>query len=639
MGQEMNQGGEKGRKRTTEGKTLAELLEREGPFSPARVFAWMEPAVRQLAREHGEGRVHGGITPACIIIYHQLWYCFPLSDERRKNFSIWEKGQEKGQLTAGRRQNTQGADADRSQGWKALEEKMEQKETGPWSDVYSLCAVMYAAITGRPPENAADRMSGAELRPPSQLGIQIDETQEAALMKGLALLRKDRWQDGGELYRALYADSVSENTEAGVQPLRKAGSETEERKPAVKHGKTGLIISAGILAAAVLLVLLIRGISGSRPAEGGHTYTASAVHNGTVQEEEPSEIESQETETGTEEVQTESETAGNQKNMLMADSAEYVDDKSVILGTDIPCESVITVTFLDSLADRPEEYWDVSAAGDGSVAAWAEENGEGYDLYIGAEGRVTANPDCSDLFANCVNLRKIDFQDHFDTSQAVDMNSMFYDCISLAELDVSSFDTSQVTDMRWMFYNCEGLEELDAGSFHTGRVTSMQSMFAGCRRLVNLNVSSFDTSQVTVMSNMFKGCEVLNGLDVSNFDTSQVTTMHDMFSMCNGLTELDISGFDTSQVKNISWMFYNCFRLTALDVSGFDTSQVTDMSYMFYGCQNLEQVDVSGFDTSRVTDFRSMFENCRDLAELDISGFDMSSMEFDDDMLAGTRWE
>lgn len=40
----------------------------------------------------------------------------------------------------------------------------------------------------------------------------------------------------------------------------------------------------------------------------------------------------------------------------------------------------------------------------------------------------------------------------FDTSRVTDMSGMFYDCKSLAWVDLGSFDTSWVEDMDTMFF-------------------------------------------------------------------------------------------------------------------------------------------------------------------------------------------
>ena len=45
----------------------------------------------------------------------------------------------------------------------------------------------------------------------------------------------------------------------------------------------------------------------------------------------------------------------------------------------------------------------------------------------------------------------------FDTSNVIDMSSLFNACTSLKSIDVSGFDTSSVTNMNYMFQNCSSL--------------------------------------------------------------------------------------------------------------------------------------------------------------------------------------
>ncbi|NUG67775.1 BspA family leucine-rich repeat surface protein [Lactobacillus mellis] len=238
---------------------------------------------------------------------------------------------------------------------------------------------------------------------------------------------------------------------------------------------------------------------------------------------------------------------------------------------------------------------------------------------------VIANQNSRGLFSFLYNLKTIQGLENLDTSQVTDMSYMFFTCMELTNLDLSSFDTSQVTDMSAMFFNnCYGLTSLDVSHFNTSRVTNMDRMFGSCPSLLNLDVSHFDTSQVTNMSNMFLNCFGLTSLDVSHFDTSQVTNMSNMFNNCLRLTSLDVSHFNTSKVTDMKEMFASCGNLTNLDVSHFDTSKVTDMSQMFYSCSNLPSLNVSHFDTSQVTSMSWMFRYCGRLTNIDVSGFDTS---------------
>ena len=141
------------------------------------------------------------------------------------------------------------------------------------------------------------------------------------------------------------------------------------------------------------------------------------------------------------------------------------------------------------------------------------------------------------------------------------MKSMFYNCESLSQLDVSGFDTKNVKDMSHMFYGCKLLTKLDVSEFDTGKVTNMKSMFYACKSLSKLDVSGFDTRNVTDMSWMFHTCKSLTQINLSNFNTTKVTTLRNLFMACESLIKVDLSSFDTRNVTDTSGVLYACKAL------------------------------------------------------------------------------
>ena len=236
-----------------------------------------------------------------------------------------------------------------------------------------------------------------------------------------------------------------------------------------------------------------------------------------------------------------------------------------------------------------------------------------YNLYIASEAPIFASSDCSNMFSKFENLKSIEFNNNFNTSNVTNMSHMFSDCSSLTSLDLGSFNTANVTNMVGMFYKCSSLEKLDLSSFNTSNVTEMNSMFNNCSSLTILNLSNFNTTNVTNMSDMFAGCSSLTSLNLSSFNTSNVTSMSYMFCNCSSLTSLDLSSFNTSNVTDMREMFVNCESLTSLDLSNFNTAKVTNMFYIFANCKSLTNLDLSNFNTSNVTNMECMFYNCSKL--------------------------
>ena len=215
------------------------------------------------------------------------------------------------------------------------------------------------------------------------------------------------------------------------------------------------------------------------------------------------------------------------------------------------------------------ESWDISEKQNGSVIAYAEDDGTGagtYKVTIGGEGSIIANTNMQQYFDGFQICTIMDLS-YLNTSLTTDMSSMFGSvagvilgtnnkCLNTIIFG-NYFDTSNVTKMQAMFMYCESLVNVDLTNFNTSKVTNMAQMFFRCNNLLELDLGNFDTSNVIYMNQMFGGCESLTNLDLTTFSTSIVIAMFGMFENCYSLTELDLTSFDTSSVTNYSDMFQN----------------------------------------------------------------------------------
>ncbi len=242
---------------------------------------------------------------------------------------------------------------------------------------------------------------------------------------------------------------------------------------------------------------------------------------------------------------------------------------------------------------------------------------------------------CHEWFSGGVFIEDIEGLEYLDTSEATDMESMFFGCSSLTNIDLSTFNTEKVTSMREMFSYCQSLQLLDPSNFTTTGVTDMQGMFNGCSSLKWIDLTGFDTSNVTDMYSMFTNCSTLKSLDLSTFSTDKVTNMANLFSGCSSLTELIMPKFTTASVTDtgMQGMFNGCSALTALDISKFNTDNVTDMSDMFRGCSALTELDLTNYNTAAVTNMQGMFNGCTSLVTIFAgSGFSIDNVTNDTDM-------
>ena len=328
---------------------------------------------------------------------------------------------------------------------------------------------------------------------------------------------------------------------------------------------------------------------------------------------------------------------------VITNTESNISPTSKFLNTEVPRQNITTLKVVDNL-DIPEgaTVVDVSKNNDNTIKMWyngADANGN-YDITIGSNNTIYANPSSFELFSNLTNVTSIDlsnmdtsgttnmsnmfsdntsltnitFGDNFNTANVINMSGMFKNCTILKTIDLSSFDTSNATIFASMFMNCQGLQNLDLKSFNTGNVTSMLNMFYNCSSLTSLDLSSFNTSNVERMEAMFYNCSSLTSLDLSNFDTSKITDMTYMFNRCKSLTSINLSSFDTSNVSSLYDTFAGLTSLKVLDLSSFDTSKVTNIGRMFLNSNNLVTIYVSDlWNISNVTAASRMFEGCTSL--------------------------
>ena len=264
--------------------------------------------------------------------------------------------------------------------------------------------------------------------------------------------------------------------------------------------------------------------------------------------------------------------------------------------TDYYRTKIISATFLDNnnVPDNAAESWDVSEDGKGGVKAWIVPNSEDntkYDLYIGAKDGVIANEDSGYLFYNFRDLKEINFNNNYDTSNVTDMSSMFAWCTNIETIDISSFNTSNVTNMNNMF----SMYDNNNNTVINNKLTNI--IFG----------DNFDTSNVTDIFQMFTGCENLTQIDVENWNTSNVRNMSSTFAYCKGLTTLDLSKWNTSKVIIMAWLFDECDKLIELDISNFNTENVTTFYQMFKGCHNLDELNLCSFNTQNISNSENMF--------------------------------
>ena len=171
------------------GTDLWVYLRNRGKMSSNELFPKLRPIIQALGEIHNHGIIHRDIKPQNIML---------MANGKLKLLDFGaarEFGGDKS-LTA-----------ILSPGFAPEEQYRRKGKQGPWTDVYALCATIYYCLTKAVPEDARDRAmeDDDELAAPSKLGAIMSKSEEAAIMRGLSIRSKDRFQSMRELEDALFS--------------------------------------------------------------------------------------------------------------------------------------------------------------------------------------------------------------------------------------------------------------------------------------------------------------------------------------------------------------------------------------------------------------------------------------------------
>ena len=132
-----------------EGETLARILARRGTLPEEDMHAIIRPLLKPLELVHSMGFVHQDIRPSVIVlradgspVLLDLGACQRTLGSARQTFNDRKQSVNLSKPSAG---------------FSALELYSDRGRLGPWTDIYSLGAVMYNCLTGQPPPDAPSR--------------------------------------------------------------------------------------------------------------------------------------------------------------------------------------------------------------------------------------------------------------------------------------------------------------------------------------------------------------------------------------------------------------------------------------------------------------------------------------------------
>lgn len=244
-----------------EGTSFQEYIRDHGGKIP-----WQEaekillPVMDALEAVHKKGIVHRDVTPDNIYLTEDG--TVKLLDFGAARYSLGDR--------------SRSLDVVLKHGFAPKEQYTRHGRQGPYTDVYTVAASFYYAVTGRKPPDSIDRMEEDDLVPPRSLGVDIPVEVEDALLKGLGVQPADRYQNMTEFKEALLPEQEKEpEEEPGIRKEGQEKSPQQEEMPSgdirIEKKKFGIILgcAAGGAALIVLAVCFIIFLAGGSSGGSG----------------------------------------------------------------------------------------------------------------------------------------------------------------------------------------------------------------------------------------------------------------------------------------------------------------------------------------------------------------------------------
>lgn len=220
------------------------------------------------------------------------------------------------------------------------------------------------------------------------------------------------------------------------------------------------------------------------------------------------------------------------------------------------------------------------------------------------------------MFQSCPILEKMNISG-WNMEHLKRINNIFDNCCGMLSIDITDIKFPKLKSLGAMFYRCNKLNEITGHeSLDTSNIVNMYSMFSGCKSLERLDLSKWNMDNIETIDFFLSDCENLKTIgDTSNWKLEKVEDVQYMFANCKKLTQLNLSNTRLKNISTFSYMFERCKSLTDIgNISQWDTSKTTDMYSMFDGCVKLKHLDIENWDVRRVTDFCNMFKDCKNLS-------------------------
>jgi len=237
-----------------EGEDLAHRIQQQGALAEAQVLEWAAQLLSALGHCHTQGVIHRDVKPQNVIIR-------PDGQAVLVDFGLvklWDPHDPRTRTAIHAMGTPEYAPPEQYD--------VQMGHTDPRTDVYSLGATLYHALTGKAPPTATMRIASPGIfQPPRSLNPHVSSTTEASVLRATELAVEQRFATAQEMAAALRGEVIA--PAPAVAPQWQAGGPTAVMPgaPAVTPAERKRVpVWIWVVGAVVALALVIGGVIGAR---------------------------------------------------------------------------------------------------------------------------------------------------------------------------------------------------------------------------------------------------------------------------------------------------------------------------------------------------------------------------------------
>lgn len=189
-------------------------------------------------------------------------------------------------------------------------------------------------------------------------------------------------------------------------------------------------------------------------------------------------------------------------------------------------------------------------------------------------------------------------------------NKLFANFKKAEHINIHDLNVQNCTDCSEMFANCYNLKEIEMPEKGFKKVKYFDKAFYNNRNLIRINFYTSDLSNLCIAEKCFEYCKNLKEIiPPKNTNFPYLIDVTKVFYECNNIETLDFSNLSFPKLKIINKTFATCINLKSLKLPEFKTTMFAYRTFNF--CNKLEDLTISNkIKLATLDEYKIIMEKC-----------------------------